>query len=482
MSHTAEVDHDNRAERTRRNLLAGAAVAAGGAAAVSLASPGKALAANSGDYVSVTDVAYGAKGDGSTDDSKAIQMAIDAASSAGGGTVYLPTGTYIVSTTLKLKSNVHLIGAGVEAATLKLKNSANTDILTTANYGSNGIADASIRDVFFDGNSANNSSGTGIKTDGISLLVENLIVLNCATDGIDHTQSKEPNESRALGEDDSLWSNVRVLDSERYGIRVNAHDNHFVNVWCCSNETVNFLVDEEGYAAKLTQVHCFGASDYGFQFKASAKCVNCEAEGGREANVLLSGDNVQWIGGSVFQDKGIPAGLVGFEFESGAGFGTYITGTRINDCTTAALKFGSSGANSRIAAAIVAEKGSVVTGSPSGSVDFDLTVSGGITDNRVAPTVASANTISPPNRVPLVLISGTTEIKKITATSAGHLLVLKFSSSLTVKEGENLKLRGETDEHEEEIDSFKASPESRLTLVCDGTSWFEVARVKVSYP
>src|SRR6185503_10386739 len=43
---------------------------------------------------------YGAKGDGATDDTTAIQAAITACQNAGGGTVYLPTGKYLVSAPL----------------------------------------------------------------------------------------------------------------------------------------------------------------------------------------------------------------------------------------------------------------------------------------------------------------------------------------------------------------------------------------------
>lgn len=55
--------------------------------------------------------AHGATGDGRTNDTRAIQQAIDACARAGGGTVHLPAGTFL-SGTLVLKSNVTLYLSG----------------------------------------------------------------------------------------------------------------------------------------------------------------------------------------------------------------------------------------------------------------------------------------------------------------------------------------------------------------------------------
>lgn len=63
----------------------------------------------------IDDPAYGATGDGSTDDSTAIQAALDAAEDAGGGVVYVPwpASSYKIVTGLKIPVNTELRGIGV---------------------------------------------------------------------------------------------------------------------------------------------------------------------------------------------------------------------------------------------------------------------------------------------------------------------------------------------------------------------------------
>ncbi len=75
----------------RRNFVAAFSAAAVGRPSFS---GGASLTAEGGVY-DVT--AYGAKGDGRSDDRAALQAAIEAAENAGGGTIYFPPGTYLCS-------------------------------------------------------------------------------------------------------------------------------------------------------------------------------------------------------------------------------------------------------------------------------------------------------------------------------------------------------------------------------------------------
>lgn len=61
---------------------------------------------------------YGAAGDAVTDDAPAFTAAITAAAAAGGGTVFVPPGTYALGATVTLLERVVLVGAGMTATVL----------------------------------------------------------------------------------------------------------------------------------------------------------------------------------------------------------------------------------------------------------------------------------------------------------------------------------------------------------------------------
>lgn len=94
---------------------------------------------------------YGATGDGTTDDTAAIQAAVDAAQAAGGGVVWFPKGTYSLSTNpIKLYSgttptivsytNITLRGAGSSGVngTILKQNTTGVDVIQGRNDAANG--------------------------------------------------------------------------------------------------------------------------------------------------------------------------------------------------------------------------------------------------------------------------------------------------------------------------------------------------------
>jgi hypothetical protein len=93
---------------------------------------------SSGAQIFVNVKTYGATGDGTTDDTAAIQSAINAVRSAGGGVVFFPQGTYIVSISLNFTGMVgfEVWGSGLGGTTIRL-NTAGTpgiDLTGSRNY------------------------------------------------------------------------------------------------------------------------------------------------------------------------------------------------------------------------------------------------------------------------------------------------------------------------------------------------------------
>jgi hypothetical protein len=98
---------------------------------------------------------FGAIGDGVANDTAAIQAAVNAST---GNTLYIPAGTYLVSTEINLLSNTNIFGAGVNTI-IKIANGnyapANRIFTATESGGDGGKNNITIQDITFDGNKGN---------------------------------------------------------------------------------------------------------------------------------------------------------------------------------------------------------------------------------------------------------------------------------------------------------------------------------------
>ena len=132
---------------------------------------------------------YGAKGDGVTDDTNAIKSALNDLVPGVGGTIYFPTGTYIISETILIGGNVTIYGDGVFNSLIKLADNSNCNMIS--NDENTIMYYIIIHDIGLDGNAKNNTSGSGILLHNVSdSQIYNVRIANFKDDGIHFTANK----------------------------------------------------------------------------------------------------------------------------------------------------------------------------------------------------------------------------------------------------------------------------------------------------
>ncbi len=315
--------------------------------------------------INVKDAAYGAKGDGSTDDTTGVQSAISVAHAAGGGTVYFPPGTYIVSG-LTLYERIILRGAGGwRVSVLQLKAGANTavvksdqfDTLSAAGTSNAGIYAYEICDLSVDGNKANQTvAAPGIAIYGYDGRLHDFEVFNCKGIGVVHQwgdTAAVSSSSLATGNMRCSWTNFQIHRNDGGGIDWRGpSDSQFShgelgNNGPSNNTTIGIRIRGNGTATMWSQVHVWGNCHTDcWSLESGAMLNGCEGEGAYNSQVCLRvGGNII-IGGKYFND-GAPDPVAGIQVgDSSASLfsaDNTVRGVKFSGC---GLKFSKDGGNS----------------------------------------------------------------------------------------------------------------------------------------
>lgn len=157
---------------------------------------------------------FGATGDGITDDTAAIQGAINATPSTG-GMVYLPAGTYRISSSIIVKNHLTLAGSGSANSIIKpIDGYGLAAVITQASLSLGNICRAVFRDFQIYGNVENgNDNVYGINIAGYECDYINISVRRCEV-GIDTDLNTDVERLR------NHISGCRVHDCDQIGIRL----------------------------------------------------------------------------------------------------------------------------------------------------------------------------------------------------------------------------------------------------------------------
>lgn len=239
----------------------------------------------------VTPQMYGAKGDGVTDDTLALQSAID---NTKGLPVHIPNGVYMVSK-LVLKDYVKIVGASQEGVVLK--GNSNSAILYGGDYDVNatgsdnptvlGLQCCEISDLTVDGNK---TAKNGIAIYGINNVLKDVTVKNCTGIGI---ATESPNGIHSLDVNlQYTMMNITAFDNGEGNIYYNGQsDSNLFNILCYRpNKNIsgcyNIRFGRKSNGSRIFGLHVWGEADYGIKNEGVRCCfTNCHAETGKIAQV-----------------------------------------------------------------------------------------------------------------------------------------------------------------------------------------------------
>lgn len=328
---------------------------------------------------------YGARGDGSTDDTAAWQAAIDAAATLG-GIVSCPAGTYIVSS-LTLKTGVNIEGAGKNECIVKQKSGTSSTLLISNNFatltGGNttgGIHHFSIKHLTLDGTANATAVSYAVQIYGYFYTVDDISIQHF-NGGAFYSEWSSMTDAPGPDGMEAYVSNSTIHENAGDGI-----------VWEGPHDSVltGNIVYENGSTKKGIWIkaasagsangmqfisnHIWGDNhDYGIYsevgFTSGAGNI---IEGARIAQLFLSGDFNNWSGGQIFNDD------TGYCISFGDGATHFVGNSHINTvafgcATTGSISFAGDSGNNTIHLVLRQASGSDwKSGSPASSDNLNI--------------------------------------------------------------------------------------------------------------
>lgn len=387
---------------------------------------------------------YGAKGDGVTDDTIAIQAAINTAETDGGGIVFLPQGTYKITSPLIMKSGVSLIGVGgiLESEILNSSNGVAISFPNTSTYTAVRLMDFSIKgDTGF--SPTYGIDGANFRTHCIIERVRVLLhqfgvrLYNCW-----YSQYRDIyTNTTSTGIELTTANGVTVLgcvvhainDANAYGIKTTGSGLNITSNYIESS-TVNRAISlESGFGGVIHNNYIEGVTGNGIFTNANGVSItgnflDSSLTGGISRAIYLFNSTACFVSGNA------TLGITEHNVISSGGGGDHVIGTNDFDTTSApentinAIDWGKTRSRVVTANGITANR---PTDAVTGEMHFDITLGKPVWWNGTAWMdslgYSGSATYDPPS-----LVDGATTTTTVTVTGAalGDFAIASFSLSL----------------------------------------------------
>lgn len=280
---------------------------------------------------------FGARGDGATDDTATINATVSATAIAG-GMVWLPSGVYLLGTTLTLLSNVILEGAGPYATIFRGKPGTSHSLVQTLGFssltGTNTPAGPSkfgLRLLGIDGNlnASRGTTGDCLDIYGFDYIIDHVEIYNApninfysewAIYGGSPPSATPPNDFM-----EARITDIKTFEARLDGIVFNGpHDSIFTDVLTYANGRVGANFGQSStYTAggvMLANFHSYGNGDVGLVIGTEVFASLVESESNLSAGGIETTSTGQLIASNV-----LAWGNVGFGI-SFNGEGSQVTG------------------------------------------------------------------------------------------------------------------------------------------------------------